>query len=918
MRKICVLALAGALAAYSQLLKTQDISPDGSDYVSSGGNFPGGRIMSLAIDPNDDHILYAAGEFGGIWKSTTGLTPGSTTPMKWFHSSKGLRNGLTQNQYSLAVDQADSKRLLYATGDDDGRPLKNTAHPGGGLWISLDRADHWKHRKLCPFGDDGVTSVAFSTGQPFVVTACGIWTSTSSTMSSWTLVKNGPYGGGTYLVDGGKTTLLACSGNQVYRTNDLGSTPWAVLTLKGTCYALAAVPSSTASTTQVQVVRSNGTTKDNQTIPEVTLVDFKPSTQQDLGFSGAAGLSGSGVFAIATAPNPSLPNLTPIPGGNYDLYVADACAWYEYSQQAPHWIIVGATGKPCVSGSTSIHVDTWAMVFSSWYNPAKGQCPSYVATDGGVFFNYGFPGLPAKFPCAYGPWAPVQNGLHALEATVVTAITGGSAKYAGATTLPLAIYLPTGDNDAFVQNVADCPGTLGPEFCTFLKTKWHNLNILGDAGQALVDPPFPNQALLSRNNNYVALTDPPSVGGKTTQMIPSLPTNEGFDNGYQGAGTGGLTQIMTMPSEVPVFEADYLAVQDFDTTCKSNVEMVVRNINNPPNASAWVDLSPGDHFLACDLAKIQAGGGHSGGLNVYVLTTRYWNANFTPGRGVGQIYRGVFNQAANQILSWTPASGPADNPAQQLGQADNFFVNPYEPKELYAVDILTPAIKVSRDSGATWQTDSTLTDIATNHGEYVIGCNGGRGDGSASDPFANGCSISWIAFPFFHSNIRVAAAGYGGIAFSRDNGHHWMALDVTDNNHFTSPELTERVSGVFFDGETPLPGLAASDQVIYAGLKGQSLIRVEGPFLSLEALNFVYQPTSSTVKSVEIGVLPLDVTVKLRKDTGGIFRGRVLFDSNVNKSVIYSLQVDGKVISLNSYTLTAADIQNGVATAAAP
>jgi len=266
-------------------------------------------------------------------------------------------------------------------------------------------------------------------------------------------------------------------------------------------------------------------------------------------------------------------------------------------------------------------------------------------------------------------------------------------------------------------------------------------------------------------------------------------------------------------------------------------------------------------------------------------------------------------------LSWTSASGSPDNVGQQLGQADNFFANPYDPKELYAVDQRDQVIKVSRDSGSTWQVDPTLTDIATNHGEYVIGCNGGRGAGSASSPFANGCSISWIAFPFFHRNIRVAAAGYGGIALSRDNGLHWMALDVTDNNHFTSRNLTKRVSGVFFDGETPLPGLAASDQIIYAGLKGQSLIRVEGPFLSLEALNFVYKPTSPSIKSVSIGIVPLDVTIKLRKDSDGMFRGGVLFDSNVNKTVTYSLQVDGTFISLHGYTLTAADIANGVATA---
>lgn len=175
-----LLILGAAMAAYGQPLATKDVSPDQSVffYAKQGDSDPAGRIKSMVIDPNNDSILYAAAEFSGVWKSTTAFlnlgpngASGQAGNLKWIQSSKGLRNGLTANQYSLAVDQsvtgsADgqpySKRLLYATGDRDGRP----GNPGAGLWVSIDAAQNWSHVALCGAGKDHITSVIFSGGGP--------------------------------------------------------------------------------------------------------------------------------------------------------------------------------------------------------------------------------------------------------------------------------------------------------------------------------------------------------------------------------------------------------------------------------------------------------------------------------------------------------------------------------------------------------------------------------------------------------------------------------------------------------------------------------------------------------------------------------------------------------------------------------
>jgi len=69
---------------------------------------------------------------------------------------------------------------------------------------------------------------------------------------------------------------------------------------------------------------------------------------------------------------------------HFEILSAFWLTQHEYSPSPQHWRGVG--------GSTGIHVDTWAMVFPSWYDAGKGDCAAYAA-DGGVFFNLGKPGL---------------------------------------------------------------------------------------------------------------------------------------------------------------------------------------------------------------------------------------------------------------------------------------------------------------------------------------------------------------------------------------------------------------------------------------------------------------------------------------------------------------------------------------------
>src|SRR5215831_4184193 len=119
-------------------LQTFDISPD-FPFGASSTDLDG-RIPGLVIDPFNKSVLYAAGEWTGIWKSTDGART-------WRQSSNGLRNGITQEYAwpNLAIDANNPQRLLYATTSKDGRGFNCEGCSFGGLWISVDAAASWQH-----------------------------------------------------------------------------------------------------------------------------------------------------------------------------------------------------------------------------------------------------------------------------------------------------------------------------------------------------------------------------------------------------------------------------------------------------------------------------------------------------------------------------------------------------------------------------------------------------------------------------------------------------------------------------------------------------------------------------------------------------------------------------------------------------
>ena len=118
---------------------------------------------------------------------------------------------------------------------------------------------------------------------------------------------------------------------------------------------------------------------------------------------------------------------------------------------------------------------------------------------------------------------------------------------------------------------------------------------------------------------------------------------------------------------------------------------------------------------------------------------------------------------------------------------------------------------------------------------------------------------------------------------------------------------------------------ASPDQIIYAGIKGPSLLMITGPFLQLMSLNFTYtpKPTGTLAKeckavnadcklTVEILTKALHQDIPLRYGTDGLFR-RLTLHMTTAKSIEYQYVGDGPSTPQPPRFLSTSDLASGVA-----
>ena len=492
------------------------------------------------------------------------------------------------------------------------------------------------------------------------------------------------------------------------------------------------------------------------------------------------------------------------------------------------------------------------MEFPSTYDSGTGNCPAYAANDGGVVAN-------ATNSCSFNGWVAASSGLHVawgnhisgLPSTNVGSNATLCAASQGGQPCPL-LFLATTDDDVFIRAPNfSClvPNPFGNGCTTYgaANYSWMNFtNSLGDAAAVLIDPAQPNLALGLRNGNYSLFVSPsgqlPTIGMTPFAIIPNPSV---YATGIETPSPEAIKQVLTMPNESPLKNGDFLALQSPLSTnldnCQTNrncgYDIIVRNMSAAlQNAaqSSWVDISPQAHFGPGQVSGIYPSGGHN--PTVYVLTSTN-----VPGVSyggtlyqAGQVYKAQLPLIGQAITSWQPASG---NGANSLSQAYNLFVNPYDPTELWVIDLgSTPsAIKVSRDGGQSWATVQQLKDIATNHGEFDFTCGAypfanGPSNYNDKEIFGNECSMTQMVFPAGQPQMRFAVLYPGGIAFSSNAGNSWIPLNAT--NAQASQQPIELPQAAFYDPTVS----AAGNSSLYVALEGKGVKRIDAPFATMTSV----------------------------------------------------------------------------------
>jgi hypothetical protein len=872
---------------------------------AAGQDGSGGRILSLAIAP-DGKTVYAASQIAGVWKSTDAAR-------SWTQASKGLRNGTAAGHASLAVDAQNPNRLLFATGADDGREN----HAFGGLWVSDNEAESWSHVTLGS-GDPGIFSVIFASGRPYVAipcgnvaTSCGTWTTADTDLASahWVKVPWQDASNFNEMADGGDQTLFACANSKVYQITNINSSSVTQksLTLQAGCSSLTSAPTGGSGALQSAVasfplVNGNGH-------EEVAVLDFSNDKITLLGFSSFSSVNGSGLAQVRTHHIASAPATATAAGKAYDVYAADACDWWAYKpgpsgNSSGTWTKLGATSgsAPC---SSDLHADTWDIAFAPSYDPPNGHCEAYVSTDGGVYANSGTAKV-ASGGCISG-WVFAESGLHSLNAFTMAGLPTG--KFGKGPSL----FLPNGDNDVWAR-YGDNDVWFAPD------------DGLGDAGQVQVDQIVLTAMVLSRGDIYRLATGVVSTTYGFVDITPkpqnapctgSANSNCADTGGtFQSPGTGGVALVMTPPFKVGPLQGDIVAVMKLNGDTATGASTIVRCVATDCTGPGVVwtkisETSPG--AFDNGIAKVLASGGHMDGETViYALTPRTGDAS------APHLWRATTTGAFFPVrFTWSSADGSAN---KQLSKPVNFIVNPYDPKELYAVDMGDSTIKVSFDSGATWSIDQTLTDFATN--SQVGTGDGYRFECNASEPsfpygpYHLGCVLTSVVIDPLNLKLRFASSEFGGIAFSRDSGHHWMALNTTRNVLKSDGNLADRVSSLFYDGGFVTTNgtqvIPRNGPTVYAALHGHSLISVAGPFPTLEQMTLNYP--KGTVASVKVSAPSMDIEFALQKNKDGTFSGTLLFDSAKFTAPSFVFEPEGVAPTTLTHTLTPHELETGVAT----
>ena len=358
--------------AFGQLF--EDINPDFSDtHNNDPDGATGGRVNQLAVESGNTDVMYAASEWGGIYKSAdAGLT--------WSR----LDGHLPTVTWDVEVDPSNANRV-YATSFFDGKVA-----PSSGINISTDAGATWTNPAsatvppgFCNVTADEAEPSAFGISidpdnntKVFIGTNCGLATSVDSG-ATWTF--RDPTGGTGAsriwdVVALGGGVVHVCGDDGHLRSDDGGATWVAGSGLPSGRCSLAVSPDESYVILAVVGTTIYETDNADSVTPTWTQTRSNPSPQGRIPFVATNQRSDSGSDDV------------------FDLWFGDVSL---YRVQCTSQVSQGGSPR-CGSGNSpawspgftrnaGAHDDTGDILFDA--ELAVDACPVLMSSDGGVYHN---------------------------------------------------------------------------------------------------------------------------------------------------------------------------------------------------------------------------------------------------------------------------------------------------------------------------------------------------------------------------------------------------------------------------------------------------------------------------------------------------------------------------------------------------
>lgn len=772
MKRTTMLLLAlGLLSAplAAQMITFEDVSPDNSDtHDTDPDGATGGRVHHVAIDPGDNQIMYAASEYGGLYKSLDG---GAT----WAH----LGGHLPQATWDIQVDSNDALRL-YATSFFDGRtvPLSgiNVSTDGGTTWSKPVTSTPPPGSCFAPLDDDAPTAFGISidptnSANVYIGTSCGLAIS-GDTGATWTHVNPGVASGGRRVWDVlslGGGLIHTCGDDGHRRSTDNGAT-WVAGTglPSGRCdlavspdesYVLfAVVGTSIYETTNANAVGGATWTNTRSNLSPQGRIPFVATNQRsDLPAEGSDNVfdlwfGDVSLFRVqCTTPTPAAP------GGAFRCGTGNNPPW-----------------SPPYTRNVGGHDDTGDILFDS--EAANDACPVLFSSDGGVYRN-----TDTTADCHAPNWDQPLVTPHALWPWSMSGVPRAGTE-------GLDLYFGNQDNGQFGTTTGGGTPNWTNSICC------DGFDTAGDPAGAI----FTVCCAGGGGPSTLAFRSAPGfVGGSPLNTRPPgglLPTFKYTDSfAWLGTGTSyaAITRDCTAGQGGCVgTDGGLWLTTDVDATPIVWTEL--GNATEPPSNQI------------CGLYVSESGGTpsffvHTGNCNSGGTNDRLWRFDGT-----------------NPAGTWTELNLPA-------GGFGVVAVHPTDPNLLLAsgLEFMGGGMYRSIDGGTTWSSLSGLDDLMTGGGDFPF--RNFRGP-SGFTSLTGYWQPTMVAFEA-NGTYAVAGATDAGVFLSNDSGATWRLItDPRTSNVSGTPHLPRPRYG-YFDNE---PG---DPMRIYIGSQGAGIWRLTLEFL---------------------------------------------------------------------------------------